>query len=366
MKCCCPQTWGRVRIYDWVSKLLGEGRAVAPDTISAGMVGRLLRGVTALGGDGKRIVAALGISEPTLRNPLRRLPAEVALRFLSLIEQQFRDPAILLRIGERSEMQNFSDLGYATGLGANLAEVFKANVVIQQLRQNMFATSLDLSAKPPRLIWHCPANDIERYAPFVELSAATYARLAQQTLSEPALLREVEFQHRPRFALEHYEAAFGCPVRFRAPQTRMMIAARQLFRPSPLANPGLLALAHARFRQPADWMAEGKQHLATGYFYLSNALDKSPPTLERMAASFAMSERSLRRKLEEEGLPFRALLDRVRQELCALYHEEGRRSASEIALLLGYSDLSAFSRAHRRWHGVPPTMMSDGSGKWWA
>jgi AraC-like DNA-binding protein len=332
---------------------------VPPDTISAGMIGRLLRGVTALGGDDRRIVAALGISEPTLRNPLNRLSAQVALRFLSLVEQQFRDPAILLRIGERSEMQNFSDLGYATGLEANLAEVFKANIGIQQLRQNMFATSLDLSAKPPCLIWHCHPGQRESYAPFVELSVATYARLSQQTLAEPALLREVEFAHRPRFAVQCYEAAFGCPVRFRAAQTRMMIAARQLFRPSPLANPDLMALAYARFRQPADWMAEGKPHLATGYFYLSNALDKSPPTLQRMAASFDMSERSLRRKLEEEGLPFRALLDRVRQDLCALYREEGRRSASEIALLLGYSDLSAFSRAHRRWHGVPPTTMFD-------
>jgi AraC-like DNA-binding protein len=95
--------------------------------------------------------------------------------------------------------------------------------------------------------------------------------------------------------------------------------------------------------------------LANSYFYLSNALDKMPPTLDRMAASFGMSERTLRRKLEEEGLAFRDLLDRVRQDVCALYLMEDKRSLGEIALLLGYSDLSAFSRAYKKWHGVAPS-----------
>jgi AraC-like DNA-binding protein len=58
--------------------------------------------------------------------------------------------------------------------------------------------------------------------------------------------------------------------------------------------------------------------LAVSYFYLASELDKSPPTLERMAASFGMSERTLRRKLVEEGISFRDLLDRVRQDNCKL------------------------------------------------
>ena len=68
-----------------------------------------------------------------------------------------------------------------------------------------------------------------------------------------------------------------------------------------------------------------------------------------------MSERTLRRKLVDEGLAFRELLDRVRQDLCILYVMEDKRSLSEIALLLGYSDLSAFTRAYKRWYDVAPS-----------
>ena len=325
------------------------------DTMSANLLVRLLRGAAALGGDQRAILAAVGLDEAALRNPLSRLSSQLALRFLSTLEQQFNDPSILLRVGEKASMQNFSDMGYATRLEANLASVIQANISIQTLRQNMFRTQLDLITRPPCLIWHCHPDYISAYAPFVELSVATYARLSRQILSEPALLRRVDFQHQARFATERYEAAFGCEVHFSMPQTRMEIAARQLFRPSPHARSALLEAASARYHAPADWMANGRVHLANSYFYLSNALDKSPPTLDRMAGSFGMSERTLRRKLVDEGLAFRELLDRVRQDLCILYVMEDKRSLSEIALLLGYSDLSAFTRAYKRWYDIAPS-----------
>jgi AraC-like DNA-binding protein len=277
------------------------------------------------------------------------------LRFFKMLEQHFNDPSIHLRIGEKASMQNFSDLGYSTRLEANLASVIEANIHIQLLRQNMFTTSFEPAGKPPYLLWEHHSDFVFPYAPFLEFSVATYARLSRQILNEPPLLRAVHFRHKPRFDLAKYEAAFGCPVEFSMPQTRMEIAARQVFRPSRYANARLFDAASKLYEQPADWMAEGKAHLALSYFYLSNALDKSPPTLDRMAKSLGMTERTLRRKLVEQGVPFRDLLDMVRRDLWTLYAMEDQRSIGETALLLGYSDLSAFSRAHKRWYGMAPS-----------
>lgn len=323
--------------------------------MSASLLVRIVRAAVAEGGDRRAMLTAVGINEARLRNPLSRLSSHIVLRFFTMLEQHFNDPSVHLRIGEKASMQNFSDLGYATRLEANLASVIEANIRIQLLRQNMFRTTFDPSGKPPFLLWECHPDFVNDYAAFIEFSVATYARLSRQILGEPPLLRAVHFQHRARFDEAKYEAAFGCPVQFSMPQTRMEIAARQVFRPSPFADARLFSAASERYQQPANWMAQGKEHLGYSYFYLSNELDKSPPTLDRMAISFGMSERTLRRKLVEEGYPFRELLDLVRQDLCRLYFMEDKRSLGEIALLLGYSDLSAFTRAYKRWHGIAPS-----------
>lgn len=344
-----------IGIYDWIDVLTAEAGEIAPDTISASLLVSILRAAAAEGTSQTALLSAIGIDPAKLRNPLSRFSSLIAMRLFLALEKQFGDPAITLKIGEKALMQNFSDLGYVTRLSPNLAAVIDANIKMQPLRQTMFSTVFDAEAQPPTLRWQLPVDTVDSYAPVIEFSVATYARLVRQVLGEPSLLQQVDFQHLPRFDPEHYERAFGCPVRFSLPETRMEMTTRQIFRPSPFANSALLDAAIARYRQPAEWIAMGLRHTGHSYFYLSNELDKSPPTLDRMASSFGMTERSLRRKLVEEGHPFRQLLDRVRTDICGLYQMEGSRSLSEIALLLGYSDLSAFSRSYKRWHGKAPS-----------
>ena len=67
-----------------------------------------------------------------------------------------------------------------------------------------------------------------------------------------------------------------------------------------------------------------------------------------------MSERSVRRGLAEEGTGQRELLDRVRHERAMALLSERRCSIAEIAFLLGFSELSAFYRAFKRWTGTTP------------
>ena len=332
-----------------------NGEALPPDTISANLLNRILRAAVAQGASRSSLLASIGLDEARLRNPLNRMSSQIALRTFRVLERHFVNPAISLTIGEKAAPQTFSDIGFASRLSNNLATVIDANIRLQILRQNMVKTEFDAGVKPPTLIWSVISGEVSELAAFTEFSVATFARLARQVLGEPPLLRRVDFQHAARFAPKHYEDAFGCPVHFSMPETRMEMTARQLFQALPDANPELLAAATDRYTQPANWMADGKQHTAVSYFYLSNEIDKSPPTLERMAASFGMTERTLRRKLVDEGHPFRDLLDDVRRDLCALYVLENKRSYGEIALLLGYSDLSAFTRAHKRWHGVAPS-----------
>ena len=67
-----------------------------------------------------------------------------------------------------------------------------------------------------------------------------------------------------------------------------------------------------------------------------------------------MSGRTLQRKLRDEGMAFQALLDDLRCQLARRHMAEPRESIAEIAFLLGFSEVSTFHRAFKRWTGLTP------------
>jgi AraC-like DNA-binding protein len=78
-------------------------------------------------------------------------------------------------------------------------------------------------------------------------------------------------------------------------------------------------------------------------------------TIDRVAAAMFLSERTLQRRLADEGSTFESLVDDFRREEAArLLRSRGRR-ISEIARELGHHEPASFSRAFRRWYGSTPS-----------
>jgi AraC-like DNA-binding protein len=57
---------------------------------------------------------------------------------------------------------------------------------------------------------------------------------------------------------------------------------------------------------------------------------------------------------ERLGLEFKALVDDTRRRFAVEYLKDSENTLTEIAFLLGYSEVSAFSRAFKRWTGITP------------
>jgi AraC-like DNA-binding protein len=77
-------------------------------------------------------------------------------------------------------------------------------------------------------------------------------------------------------------------------------------------------------------------------------------TADTVAAVMKMSARTLQRRLEDEGVRFSAVLDEVRERIAKRSLADPSLGLAEIAYRIGFSDLAAFSRAFKRWTGVPP------------
>ena len=75
---------------------------------------------------------------------------------------------------------------------------------------------------------------------------------------------------------------------------------------------------------------------------------------DTLARQCHMSRQTLYRKLKKEGLSFQGLVEQVRQDKALRYVAGDQYALGEIAFLLGFSELSAFSRAFKRWTGTSP------------
>ena len=338
----------------WADQMVPSIGRLKPDTVSANFIDRVLRGAVQMGASRPKLLAAIHLQNASLRNPIGRASRTVLINLFAAMERDFGDPAIGMRIAAAAKPACFSDLGYVAFFAPTVAEMLKTTLDIQGHRQNIWTANLDLKPNPARLTWTLPDDNPDYLHACLEFSVASYAHLyrsALPTRMAPQLLR---LGHQPRFDVALYEELVGCPVIFGAEQTSLEFSRSQFALSLPTANPELQQRVQANYAKAVDWLVAGRKYSALCYLYLASELNKSPLKLERVAASFGLSERTLRRKLVEEGLPFRKLLENVRRDLSDLYRLEGRRTISEIAELLGYSELSAFTRAHNNWHGVPP------------
>ena len=162
------------------------------------------------------------------------------------------------------------------------------------------------------------------------------------------------FRHgRPGDGAAH-DAFFGVPVAWGAVRTEVLVPPEVLALPLLKADPALaefferhaLALLE-RFGSDAGIA----QRLRAS---LTEELPRGLPTLESAAAALAMSTRTLRRRLQDEGTSFQAVLDEVRCELAKRYLAGPRLAVGEVAFLLGFCEPSTFHRAFKRWTGMTP------------
>lgn len=85
-----------------------------------------------------------------------------------------------------------------------------------------------------------------------------------------------------------------------------------------------------------------------------DAIRHGEPTVDRVAAVLGLSARTLQRRLGDASTSFQQVLDDVRFDLARTYLKDPRFDPTQVAFLLGYSELRAFDRAFRRWAGVAP------------
>ena len=156
-------------------------------------------------------------------------------------------------------------------------------------------------------------------------------------------------------SVEAYERVFGARPSFGASVSSVLLRSSTLEGPLPQRDDGMAAFfdrhIEAAIEQLPDRTDEDRRRLDR---VLSELLPEGEDvSLARVARRMGMSERTLQRRLSEEGTSFEAVLGDVRRRLAAQYLRSNLGIA-QIGYAIGFSDTSSFVRAHRRWTGLTP------------
>lgn len=156
--------------------------------------------------------------------------------------------------------------------------------------------------------------------------------------------------------IEPYRQILGCEPCFSAAENDIVFPARLLSLPIAGANPAMAAFFEDQARQMHDRLPptdDAPSAAARVRDLIVALLPTGTPKLSAVARPLGVSTRTLQRRLKAENTSLNELVDGVRQELAERHLRSGA-STSEVAMLLGFSEVSAFHRAFKRWTGLTP------------
>lgn len=152
---------------------------------------------------------------------------------------------------------------------------------------------------------------------------------------------------------EAFRAFFRCGMKFGCPTLRVWFPPAMI--QLPLYPPEPMHMRHMLEGASEPVLTEKDALLRDLHRELLAKMQLGHPHIDLVAGGLGMSRRSLQRLLRGYGVSYSTMLDATRQRMACVYLHDGLVSLPEVALLLGFSEQSAFNRAFRRWLGMSPT-----------
>jgi AraC-like DNA-binding protein len=164
---------------------------------------------------------------------------------------------------------------------------------------------------------------------------------------------QIRFMHQKPAAVAGHLRALGCMPVFNASGCAVLLSEEQLNWRLAYSDEVMVKIhdRHVlqRLENPTTTQLTTRVRRA-----VQRNLNHGEPTLGAVAAQMDLSERTLQRRLQIEGVRFNELVSEERQELFYVYLCNGNMPFKKMAYLLGFSDQSSFNRAVHRWTGRTP------------
>jgi AraC-like DNA-binding protein len=324
-------------------------------TVLAAMVAGQIEAARAFGLPADALAAQAALPPEALADPDGRVPLDRFIALWEAIEAAPGSADFGFWLGRNTSVPNLGAVGYAMVHAPDVRAAFHCLTRFARVIGDVI--SPEIEERGEHVVFQ--RAEAARIARLSVLSAAapvgTLTLLRELTGVDPGgLVVSASFQHPPPAAPERYRQALGCPVEFNAPAVSLVIQRRAFDLPLRRSDQHLFAYLERHVRALDARVAADTSIAARVRQHLIASVREGEPRQSAVARALALSERTLQRRLADEGTTFAALVDEVRLELARMYLGDPKLAVFEIAFLLGYSEPSAFNRAFRRWTGRSP------------
>lgn len=311
-----------------------------------------------------------GLSEAALLARSRIVPAQLndpsyelsALQELRVAENLLRlsgsSPGLGLEVGLRYRFSTFGLWGFGLVCSATVGEALvhalrflPLTYAYSVIEQSIEGDSCWLRMRPPAL-----APGLSRF--LVERDLAAAAALLCELAGSGFALTKLELQRGRGRAFRPSPTVTmvaGTPLCHDADGYGLAFPIRWLERRLPNADPTSAAMCEVMCKQLIERRRARAGTATLVRQIMAGTGADARPRLGQMAGLTSTSERTLRRRLQAEGTTFRTIVAGRQADDAAQLVSDRSLSITTIAERLGYADLSSFSQAFKRWHGVSPS-----------
>lgn len=278
-------------------------------------------------------------------------------KYVALLETVAREanPTIGLDMGGAIELGDFGVLGHAMAAAATIGEALQifARYLYVFSQSNEFR--LDVAKRQAVCTYGASILQPELVRQDAEFTIGVITHGVFGLTGRQVKPHLIEFSHTRLPGARKHENFFGCEVLFGRAATRIHFARDALNEPVLCADAGLLHALKFYMDDRLITRSEEEDIVVKTRHLISTSLTEGVPTLDQIAQRMGMSGRSLQRRLAERDLLFRDMVESICKPIAMDYVNNTGYSLTDIALMVGYNDLSAFSRAFRRWTGKSPS-----------
>lgn len=311
----------------------------------------------AAGLDIRPLLKSSGLSAHEVHTGGVRVETHKQIRVLELVAAALPDDLLGFHLSFDLELREIGLLYYTMASSATLGDALQRAARYSAIVNEGVALGL---TENHELEIHLDYVGVPRYSDRqqIEFWMATLMRCCRVLTGSQLLPRCVRFRHHRSNIPSEVTSFFGAEIAFDADRDSIALARSVLDFPVVNADRNLNDLL-VRYCEEA--LASRARVAGSIRSAVENAITPLLPhggaRLADVARQLGMSERTLARRLTAEGLNFNGVLEQLRADLAQRHLRDSTLSISQIAWLLGYQEVSAFTHAFKRWTGVTPSDM---------